>query len=35
MLQREVAERIAARPGQASYLSTVIQAMADVSIVHG
>ena len=33
MLQREVADRIAARPGQASYLSTVIQAVAEVSIV--
>jgi 16S rRNA (adenine1518-N6/adenine1519-N6)-dimethyltransferase len=33
MLQREVAERIAAGPGQASYLSTVIQAVADVSVV--
>jgi 16S rRNA (adenine1518-N6/adenine1519-N6)-dimethyltransferase len=33
MLQREVAERIVAPPGQASYLSTVVRAVAEVEIV--
>lgn len=33
MLQREVAERIAAPPGRASYLSILTQAVGDVSII--
>jgi 16S rRNA (adenine1518-N6/adenine1519-N6)-dimethyltransferase len=33
MLQKEVAERIAAGPGRASYLSILVQSLADVRLV--